>query len=135
MLTKKDIADQFQNLDYYADYAYIQKMAKVNDVLIIVGYSDDVTSIFGNVYDEVDNGKFHLKSDGVISDDDDDFDMDDFKIIKKSSMECESSYTDVFTCKIPCDHAEFTVMDGDLVYGTGYVIELSDLMEYIKNKK
>jgi hypothetical protein len=134
MLTKNDIADQFRNLDYNADYGYIQKMAKINGVLIILGYSDDVTSIFGNVYDEVDNGKFHLKSDVVISDDDDDFDMDDFKIIKKSSMECESTFTDVFRCKVPCDHAEFTVMDCNEVYGTGYVIELSDLMEYIKNK-
>ena len=134
MLTKKDIANQFRNLDYNADYGYIQKMAYENNVLIIIGYSDDVTSIFGNVYDEVDNGKFHLKPDVVISDDDDDFIGDSMEAFKKVSMECESEYTDMFTCKIPSDHATFTVMDGETEYGTGYVIELNDLQEYIDNK-
>jgi hypothetical protein len=140
-LSTKEIAEVCNNLDTGYECRDLNQIASDNNVMIICGYSDDITMIHGDLYEETNNGTFYLNENEVMHPDyyeemfeDSPDGSDKWKKLISDKMKCKAEYHQIYTCEIPCKHESFNMKDVDTIYGKGYVICLDDLREYIANK-
>jgi len=137
-MTAKDLAEKLNNVEYPVRIdPELNKLAKINGLVIVYGASDDLMEFDGAISDEVgccDGGKALIDREGLLPDResiDDDDELEDFfqrkgraKIIE--ALWCkEKGYSWTYETDIP--HATFEVKEDGETYCRGIVFSLNDV--------
>jgi hypothetical protein len=136
MMDIQEVANKLNGVQYGDEYRILTteycKELRRNGIVVVRGYSDDLTEFDGAISDEFGADLFHLNSKGLIRSDCEDDNCPYFeKILKEAkyyikSLWCEvENYAWAYETNIP--HITFDVMEDEDKYCRGIVFKLSDL--------
>lgn len=133
----QELADILNNREYYNEVErHHEAFARVHNLVICFGYSDDCIEFRGKIYDEIGVGDFYITEKKELFDVDfDKFDnaeeqiafikkyTSNLKLYKISSDFSENGFK--FSTDLP--HAKFHILEDGEVYGEGIVIDLNGI--------
>lgn len=141
VMTKEQVADQLDGLEYPLEIKKLQREQLAADRLVVVfGASDDLMEFRGAIYDEVgsyggstalvDSEGLLPERDSFEGDGSDDVELEHFfgrkKVAKEIKAEwCRDGYSWTYQTNIP--HATFEIMDDGEKYCRGIVFSLDEL--------
>lgn len=137
-MTKEELAARLEGTGYPVVVGPdLSVKARQHRLVIVSGYSDDLMSFEGAIYDELDcyeGGTAYVDSDGLLDrnmiDDDDDDEIANFVLRKRAARTINAIWSDegpAWTYETEIPHATFEVMDDGEVYCRGIVFSLDDL--------
>jgi hypothetical protein len=137
MMDIQEVANKLNGVQYGDEYRILTieycKELRRNGIVVVRGYSDDLTEFDGAISDEFGADLFHLNSNGLIRNECEDDRCPYFKKILKEAKYyvtpqwCkDKNYAWVFETNIP--HVTFDILEEDDYYCKGIVFKLSDLV-------
>ena len=137
-MTAKDLAEKINNVEYPVRIdPELNKLAKINGLVIVYGASDDLMEFDGAISDEVGccgGGTTLIDREGLLPDReslDDDEELEDFFQRKNSARVIEALWCKEegvsWTYKTDIPHATFDVKEDGETYCKGIVFSLNDV--------
>jgi hypothetical protein len=99
-----------------------EEVLKANNLLVVFGYSDDMTEFRGIFSDEVENGRIYVTQAGLATSDcEEGSECPYFQKLLRGTPFIETDFEDGFQVVTTLPHGKFKILEDGEVYGTGAV--------------
>jgi hypothetical protein len=131
-MTKEELAKELHGNEYGEELdAFLEAQAVQAGLVVVFGYSDDLTEFRGAVHDETGCSAILLTKDGIFNQDECDSECKYFRAareaIAKSGNKIKARYdSEGWTYETTIPHATFDIMEDGRRYCRGIVFSLAD---------